>query len=80
MRTRERILLPVPLPEGSLSHSGTWRWGWRVGNCRFGPLQPAAAVGREEDLGMLTGLSTAHSHRVLKTGLFHAKTLLHKHP
>ena len=80
MRTRERILLPVPLPEGSLSHSGTLRWGWKVGNYRFGPLQPAAAVGRETDLGMLTGLSTAHSHRVLKTGLFHAKTLLHKHP
>lgn len=63
----------MTLPEGSLSHSGTSRWGWKVGNYESCPLQPAAAgergKGREEDLGILVGLSITQSHRVLKRGL-----------
>lgn len=35
----------MPLPAGSLSHSGTLRWGWKVGNYGFCPLQPAT-IGR----------------------------------
>lgn len=67
MRTRERIISPVPLPEGSLSHSGTLRWGWKVGNYEFCPLQPAAA--REKDVGNLVGQPTTKKLEVLKRGL-----------
>lgn len=79
MRTRERIISPVPLPEGSLSHSGTLRWGWKVGNYEFCPLQPAAA--REKDVGNLVGQPTTKKLEVLKRPDWesHAKALLRKH-
>lgn len=45
MRRKGGIVIPVPLPEGSPNHSGTLRWGWKVGNYEFCPLQVEAAGG-----------------------------------
>lgn len=42
LKQGKEIILLVPLPEGSLSHSVALRWDWRVGNHKFCPLQREA--------------------------------------
>lgn len=65
MRRKGGIIIPVPLPEGSLTHLGTWRWDWKVGNYEFCPWQPSAA-GRKRIGGISVLISTIQSLRVMK--------------
>ena len=54
--------------------------GLESGKLQIRSITTSSCRGQRKRSGHAHGLSIAHSHRVLKMGLFHAKALLHKHP